>query len=127
MPMIEFRYGKKISDEQAVAIGGKLECALRNAIIALGRSKKDYGVTVEGDPFGPITHGQPDLRIYVFYHDDWDFTAKERDALPVELRTEVQLLLEQCKVVDVVVKIRCYCRSGPPSATVTRDSDGQFN
>lgn len=121
MPMMEFRYDeKKISNKQAAAIGEGLESALRNAIAALGRQKKDYGVTVEGDAFGPIAHGQPDLRIYVFYHDDWNFTTQELTNLPHEIKTEVELLLKHLKIRNITAKIRCYGRSGPPSASIAQ-------
>ena len=76
--MIEFRYNrKKVSAKQAVRVGAGLEESLRNPLQQIRPGvARTCGVTVEGDPFR-IARNQPDLRIYVFYHEEWHFTNEE--------------------------------------------------
>ena len=118
MPMNEFRYKReKITDAQAEVIGRGLEDAVRSAIAQV-RDSLGYGVTTEGDPFGPIAHNQPDLRIYVFYHQEWEFSEDELAALAAHMKISVSKLLQQAKVTaDIMGKIRFYARSGHFSAS----------
>lgn len=117
MPMIEFRYHRnKVSDAQAANIGSMLEAALRESILPLRPSKGEYGVTVEGDPFGPIAHQQPDLRIYIFYHAEWEFTAEELERLPQGMRHQVDEILKGLRISNITSKIRFYARHGHASS-----------
>ena len=116
MPMIEFRYHRdKVSDAQAANIGSMIEAALRESILPLRPSKGEYGVTVEGDPFGPIAHKQPDLRIYIFYHAEWDFTKKELGQLLKSMHFQVNEILNGLKISGIDTKIRFYARHGHTS------------
>lgn len=118
MPMIEFRFNPgKISHENAVVIGSKLESALRRAIGTV-RSSTSYGITVEGDPFGPIAHNQPDLRMYIFYHQEWNFTASELEDLATGMQTPVRCMLDELKLDTCNAVIRFYSRAGHAGARV---------
>lgn len=117
--MIEFRYDRrKMSDTAAVSVGEKLASILRAAIRGIRPERGEYGVTVEGDPFGPIAHEQPDLRIYIFYHADWEFSSAEKQFLSEEMKAQVRLLLQQADMADLIVKIRFYARAGHFSSSI---------
>ena len=116
MPMIEFRYNpKKVSGMQAVELGATLEEALRNALREARPTRDDYGVFVEGDPFS-ICHNQPDLRIYVFYHQSWDFKEEELAALPKVMSRFLGPTLKTVGLAGVSGTIRFYIRSGHAGA-----------
>ena len=117
MPMIVGRYDSGVlSKRRAKQVFGTLEDALRIVIGEVRPGKSGYGVTVEGDPFGPIALNQPDLRIYVFYHAEWLFTPEELDALASGFHAEVVKELEALQLNDVEVKVRFYERTGHAGA-----------
>jgi hypothetical protein len=118
MPMIEFRYDRNvITDEQAGRMLDHLEVGLRAAIRPVRPEKKDkYGIFIEGDPFGPVTWNQPGLRIYVFYHEGWEFTEEELQRVANTMRTRVDEMLEILDLSDRKSVIRFYRRSGHASA-----------
>ena len=119
MPMIEFRYMRdKISDEDAFVIGRKLEDLLRDAVAQIRPNNRNYGVTVEGDPFRPIAFNQPSLRVYVFYHQEWNFTADELKRLADALAANVEQTLRGVGLIELETKIRFYARAGHASATI---------
>lgn len=125
MPMIEFRFNpEKLHEEEAVRLGAKLEKALRDAIDEVRpRGKKDYGVTVEGDPFGPIAHNLPDLRIYVFYHQEWGFAPDELEKLAGGMLENVHKALLSSvprKDLGLSIHVRFYSRGGHAGAFLRR-------
>lgn len=120
MPMIEFRFRPdKLLEKEAAKLGANLEKALRDAIDRIRpRGKKDYGVTVEGDPFGPITHNLPDLRIYVFYHQEWSFAPDELERLaPGMLENVKKALANSLLRDDLSIQVRFYSRAGHAGAS----------
>lgn len=119
MPMIEFRYKKDtVPDEKAAVLGEMLEGILRKAIEKFRLTREGYGVTVEGDPFGPIAFNQPDLRIYVFYHDDWGFSQDELRRLTQGVICQLEETMKTIGLEGIKVKLRLYARSGHSSASI---------
>lgn len=117
MPMIEFRFdSNKVNDYQSRVLGEKLEPSLRIAISSVRPDKNDYTITVEGDPFGSISHNQPDLRIYIFYHAEWNFTADELEAIANKMRIMVDSFLKALQICHISSKIRFYSRHGHVSS-----------
>jgi hypothetical protein len=123
MPMIEFRYRpEKLHAGEAAKLGGSLEGDLRAIIDKIRPAgKKDYGITVEGDPFGPIIHNLPDLRIYVFYHQEWHFAPDELERLAAGMLENVKQTLGGSLLRDDVgIQIRFYARTGHAGASNLR-------
>lgn len=120
MPMIEFRYNPdKISNDLASEIGVTIEDALRLAIGYIREhTRKPYNITVEGDPFGPITQHQPDLRIYIFYHEEWEFSPNDLDCLSAGMGQYIQNTFFRHEISDVSAVIRFYLRSGHVSVKI---------
>ncbi len=120
MPMIEFRYAPEcINPKEAVLLNNGLEGTLRNAIKRVRDNVHEYGVTVEGDPFR-LKQNQPMLRIYVFYHQEWNFTPEELELLPITMGDEVYSLIKDSGLHDVTGKIRFYERAGHASSLIQR-------
>ncbi len=120
MPMIEFRYRpEKLHKKEAAKLGENLEQALRDIIDKIRpRSNKNFGITVEGDPFGSIIHNLPDLRIYVFYHQDWSFAPDELERLALGMLENVKKALASSVLRhDVNIHVRFYSRSGHAGAS----------
>lgn len=113
MPMIEFRYNPEtVSRVQAAKLGDALEEALRSAIREVRPShEKAYRVFIEGDPFD-IQHNQPDLRIYVFYHQEWDFGQEEVTRLSEVMVRVLEPTLKSADLDGRSGKIRFYIRAG---------------
>lgn len=117
MPMIEFRYKpERLSVAQAVDIAIALEEALRSAVREVRPAHtKAYNVFVEGDPFN-VEHNQPDLRVYVFYHADWNFNPEELAKLPATTARYLTSVLQGMGLAGIGGKVRFYERGGPASA-----------
>ncbi|MDB5245580.1 MAG: hypothetical protein JWN90_685 [Parcubacteria group bacterium] len=119
MPMIELRYqSQRISDEEASVIAANLEGSLRLAINGIRKNAGQYKITVEGDRFGPIIHNQPDLRIYIFYHEEWRFSPKDLDCLTAGMGQYIQSVFFDLKFHDVSVVVRFYSRTGHASVKI---------
>ena len=118
MPKIVGRYDEgALPNRRAKQVFGTLEAFLRNLIGEIRPDQKKYGVTVEGDPFGPIALNQSDLRIYVFYHAEWLFTPEELQFLASGFLAGVKKELERLQIQDVEVQIRFYERAGHAGAS----------
>jgi hypothetical protein len=119
MPMIEFRYApESINDNEAQRINDGLESALRNTLQRVRPSiSHEYSITVEGDPF-KFKVKQPTLRIYVFYHQEWNFTPDELELLARTMGDEVNSMLTTAGMHDVPGKIRFYERTGHASSQI---------
>jgi hypothetical protein len=78
---------------------------------------KNYGVTTEGDPFR-IHFNQPDLRVYIFYHEEWNFTQEDLERLAQTVKLFVEQKLEHLRMSKTSVKIRFYKRSGHICASI---------
>ncbi len=117
--MIEFRYDpQKLDEGKARFIASCLERELREAIRKIRPNlSRQYGVTTEGDPFR-IAFNQPELRILIFYHEEWKFTARELERLLKKMKASVGSLLKFSKVEGVLVKIRFYARVGHASTSI---------
>lgn len=118
--MIEFRYKReKLSDSQAQALGSQLERMLREAIDTIRPDKLGYGVTVEGDAFGPITHNLPGLRIYVFYHQEWDFSDYELESLLSDMVGDIGLTMQKLEIARIPFHLRFYSRTGHAGVSIS--------
>ncbi len=120
MPMIVVRFdSKRLSVDQAQEICAGLESSLRDAIrLVRPRVEHEYGVTVEGDPFGLIAHKQPELRINIFYHQEWGFVDVELEELVNRMLANIRQLLRHVEATGVNVKLRFYARTGHVSASL---------
>mgnify|MGYP003404048713 CR=1 FL=1 len=117
MPMVEFRYNpEKISEEKAARLGAGFEESFRVAL-SLIREKNEYGLTVEGDPFH-IHFNQPDLRIYIFYHQEWNFTKDELSQLAFYMGARVENQLKAEKLKNILATLRFYARAGHESISI---------
>jgi len=117
--MIEIRYKEDaLTTEEVAMICDVLEEALRASINNVRPEKKTYGITLEADPFGPIHRNQPDLRIYVLYHEEWRFTEVELESVLDEVKNYLILPIKQCSQ-RVCCKIRLYRRSGHASTSIS--------
>ncbi|MBU2103949.1 hypothetical protein KKD81_00775 [Patescibacteria group bacterium] len=116
MPMIEGRYHTELlSRREARLVFGKLESALREAIRQVRPEKTEYGITVEGDPY-VIAFNEPELRIYVFYHQEWNFTPEELKILASAMLAGVMKILDANNIKDQQVQVRFYERAGHAGA-----------
>ncbi|MBU2103819.1 hypothetical protein KKD95_02290 [Patescibacteria group bacterium] len=112
MPMIEGRYHPELLSRREVRVlFGKLEDALREAIRQVRPEKGGYGITVEGDPY-VVAFNEPDLRIYIFYHKEWNFTPDELEILAPEMLAGTLKIMEANRIKDQQVQIRFYERAG---------------
>ena len=120
MPMIEFRYSDKISEDDAYQVGSGLEAALRQSIEEVLPRGAPYNITVEGDPFGVIAFNQPDLRIYIFYHPEWNFTPEDLVHLTEAMGRETEKILQKIPMLlrRITVKIRFYLRPGHAATSI---------
>ncbi len=121
MPMIEFRFKRrKVTPKTATCLCRQLEGALRNAISGVRKGRSDYKVTVEGDPFSRLIQNQPDLRIYIFYHKEWNFTPEELTQLAESMMASVSDILRTARSLDISVDIRFYERAGHKSVHIEK-------
>ena len=114
MPMIDYMWDPDVyTMGQMRYLGGKLQTALRRAIVAARSSAThEYGVIVQGREYGPITYNVPDLEIRIDYHQEWMFTDEELGRIAEEMMKVVGQMLRDSGAVINDVKIRLYARIG---------------
>jgi hypothetical protein len=114
MPFIEVRYDPQYVDgDVVVSLLHVMEETLRESI-ALAREDtkgKRYGISTEADPFNRTTN-QPDLRVFIFYHDDWNFTENELQIIVKCIGAGIKRHLVFSGLLDVTCDIRLYKRTG---------------